>query len=231
MVAEASDLAETQIREAEAALAARAADLAAAAGEASDAARLAGEDLSRQVARLETAGQGVGDQVRAAEESLTRQRSALVTVAQDLHSENEALAAEAESQRARLTEMLGHARQGVGEMDQTAARGAQALRDLIAEAGVRLRDLAEKPPASSATNSGEAAARSLGAVSQVAASERIMLEAQTREAVDTLTLAAEQARRAADAHAQAVRDKIDQLGEAAFSRRPAGRQRVRAPAE
>jgi hypothetical protein len=60
MVAEASDLAETQLREAEAALAARAADLAAAAAEASDAARVGAEDISRQIARLETAGQGSG---------------------------------------------------------------------------------------------------------------------------------------------------------------------------
>src|SRR6202034_289673 len=65
MVGEASDLAETQIREAEAPLAARAADLAAAAGEASDAARLAADSLTRQVDRLETASASVGDQARA----------------------------------------------------------------------------------------------------------------------------------------------------------------------
>ena len=68
MVAEASDLAETQLREAEAALAARAADLAAAAGEASDAARVASEDLAHQITRLETASQGVGDQARLVED-------------------------------------------------------------------------------------------------------------------------------------------------------------------
>src|SRR3990167_7499241 len=45
MVADASDLAQAQLREAEAALAARAADLAAAAGEAQDAARVAADDL------------------------------------------------------------------------------------------------------------------------------------------------------------------------------------------
>ncbi|MGZ9113625.1 MAG: tipN, partial [Brevundimonas sp.] len=48
MVVDASDLAQTQLREAEAALAARAADLAAAAGEAQDAARIAADDLARQ---------------------------------------------------------------------------------------------------------------------------------------------------------------------------------------
>ena len=53
MVIDASDLAQTQLREAEAALAARAADLAAAAGEAQDAARIAADDLARQTLRLE----------------------------------------------------------------------------------------------------------------------------------------------------------------------------------
>src|SRR5580693_1820351 len=48
MVSDASDLAEVQLREAEAALAARAADLAAAAGEAVDVSRVATEDLGRQ---------------------------------------------------------------------------------------------------------------------------------------------------------------------------------------
>ncbi|MBU1385939.1 MAG: tipN, partial [Alphaproteobacteria bacterium] len=52
MVVDASDLAQTQLREAEAALAARAADLAAAAGEAQDAARVAADDLARQTLRL-----------------------------------------------------------------------------------------------------------------------------------------------------------------------------------
>jgi hypothetical protein len=65
MVTDAADLAETMLREAEAALAARAADLAAAAGEAVDVSRVATEDLGRQVTRLETASGGVGDQMRA----------------------------------------------------------------------------------------------------------------------------------------------------------------------
>jgi hypothetical protein len=227
MVAEASDLAETQIREAEAALAARAADLAAAAGEASDAARIAGEDLARQVARLETAGLGVGDQVRTVEDSLTQQRAALVTVAHGLRAEHEAFAAEAESQRAQLAEIVAHARDGASEVDQSAVRGAQALRQLIAEAVERLHDIAETSAAERAELSeaaarerdrlGEAATRSLGAVSEAAASERNAIEHQTREAIDALAAAAEQARRAAETHVQTVRDKIDHLGEAAFA--------------
>src|SRR5207302_766100 len=89
MVAEASEVAETQLREAEATLAARAADIAAAAGEASDAARTAGEDLTRHIARLETAGAGVAEQVRAVEGGLTEQRTALTTLAQALKADHE----------------------------------------------------------------------------------------------------------------------------------------------
>src|SRR5580693_1235521 len=124
MVAEASDLAETQIREAEAALAARAADLAAAAGEASDTARVAGEDLSRQVARLETASLGVGDQVRVLEEGLTEQRAALVATAHGMRADHEAYSTEAESQVAKLAEILADARAGAGEMTESAASTA-----------------------------------------------------------------------------------------------------------
>jgi hypothetical protein len=227
MVAEASDLAETQIREAEAALAARAADLAAAAGEASDAARVAGEDLARQVARLETAGAGVGDQVRVVEESLTRERAALVTVAHGLRAEQEAFAAEAETQRAQFLEILGHAREGAVDIDQSAARSAEALRQMIVAAGEQLRDITDTAADERARLSeaavrerdhlSEAAVRSLETVSQAAASERNALEAQTREVIDALAVAAEQARRGAEVHAQTVRDKIDQLGEAAFN--------------
>src|SRR5690606_25977088 len=98
MVAEASDLAETQLREAEAVLAARAADLTAAAGEAGDVARTAGEDLTRHVARLEAAGLGVAEQIAAVEQGLAEQRAALTTAAHSLRADQEAFAAEAETQ-------------------------------------------------------------------------------------------------------------------------------------
>jgi hypothetical protein len=216
MVSEASDLAETQIREAEAALAARAADLAAAAGEASDAARVAGEDLSRQVARLETAGLGVGDQVRTVEETLTQQRAALITVAHGLRADQEAFAASAETHRAQLAEAMVDAREGAGEIDASAARGAEALRHMIAETGGRMRELVEQA-GSEQQALGEAVAQSFGAVSQAAAAERTALESQAREAIDSMAAGAERARQAAEEHAVVVRDKIDQLGEAAFA--------------
>ena len=106
MVAEATELADTQLREAEAVLSARAADLAAAAGEASNAARTAGEDLTRHIARLETAGTGVADQVRAVESGLTEQRTALITLTQGLKADHAGFADQAEAHAAKLSEFI-----------------------------------------------------------------------------------------------------------------------------
>ena len=203
MVAEASDLAETQLREAEAALTARAADLAAAAGEASDAARIASEDLGRQVARLETAGLSVGDQVRIVEESLGEQRASLVTIAHGMRADQEIFAAQAETQLAQLNEALNGARAGAGEMGVTAARSSEALRELIASAAGQLRDMAEAAArerdafAASATDS-------FDAITGEVARERQAMEAQTRQAIDGLAQAAEDARRVATETLDAV---------------------------
>lgn len=216
MVAEASDLAETQLREAEAALAARAADMAAAAGEASDAARVASEDLARQVARLETAGVGVGDQMRTVEENLTHQRAALVTVAHALRSDQEDFAALAETRSAQLAEFMVQASEGAANIGEHAARGAETLRSLIGEAAERLEAIAEQvrnDRESLETNASDALAK----VGEAAARERSILETDLRSAIDRLGAAANEARQAADAHADAAQSRVDQLSEAAFS--------------
>jgi hypothetical protein len=214
MVTEASDLAETQLREAEAALTARAADLAAAAGEASDASRVASEDLSRQVARLEVAGQGVGDQARLLEEGLTGQRAALVTVAHGLRADQEAFAAEAETQLARLNEMVAHAREGAGELGDHASRGAEALSQLLTRTGSQLADIVE-----AATHERDllsaSAAQSLGAISEIASRERQGLQDQAQLSVDEMLKVAEQARHRIEAHLAAVARERDLISAAA----------------
>ena len=216
MVAEASDLAETQIREAEAALAARAADLAAAAGEASDAARTAGEDLTRHIARLETAGVGVTDQISQVERSLTEQRAGLVTTAHALRSDQEAFAAQAETHAAQLAEFISQARLSAAELGDRAVKGGEALRQLIAEAAEQFRELAESA-AAERDEFGQSTLHSMEAVSQAAAEERARLEAQTRAAISGLAEAAEQTRLAAERHAETARQQVDQLSEAAFT--------------
>jgi type II secretory pathway pseudopilin PulG len=216
MVAEASDLAETQLREAEAALAARAADLAAAAGEASDAARVAGEDLARQVARLETAGVGVGDQMRLVEEGLTQQRAGLVTVAHALRADQEDFAALAESRTAQLSEFMLHATEGAANLGDQAAKGAEALRQLIADAAERFEALTEHARNERDVLEQEAA-QVVTLVSQAAARERDGLEGDLKNAIERLGSAAQAAREAAEGHALAASDRVDQLSEAAFA--------------
>ncbi len=216
MVAEASDLAETQLREAEAALAARAADLAAAAGEASDAARVAGEDLARQVARLETAGVGVGDQMRMVEEGLTQQRAALVTVAHAMRSDQEDFAAMAESRAAQLAEFMVQATESATNVGEHASKGAEALRALIVDAAERFTELTDRAKTEREAL-GAASAEVIGQVGEAAARERALLASDLQVSIDRLAEAAHQARHAAEAHADAAQSRVDQLSEAAFA--------------
>jgi len=216
MVAEASDLAETQLREAEATLAARAADLAAAAGETSDAARTAGEDLTRHIARLETAGLGVADQIRAVEGGLGDQRTALVTLAQALQSDHMTFTANADAHAATLGEFISQARLSAAEMNDRALKGGDSLRQLMADAAAQFRDLAETAQAER-EEFGQSTVLSLESVSAAAAEERAKLETQTRAAIDALAAAAEETRAAAASHAASAREQVDQLSEAALS--------------
>ena len=216
MVAEASDLAETQLREAEAALAARAADLAAAAGEAVDASRVATEDLGRQVARMETASAGVGDQLEALEHGLTQQRAALVTVSHALRAEQEDFASLTESRTAALAEFLANAKVDVADLNEATNIGAGALSELIGEARSKFRELAD-----AAGGERDAFARSaegtLKDLSDAGAREREHLETAMRSTIEALSAAAIEAREAADVHAEAARARVDLLNEAAFS--------------
>lgn len=216
MVAEAAELADTQMREADAALSARAADLAAAAGEASDTARTAGEDLIRHIARLETAGAGVAEQVKAVEAGLSEQRSALVAVASALRQDHDDFSRDAEAHAAILTEFISQSRLSATEMNDRAAKSGEDLKALMAEAVERFRDLAETARAER-EEFGLSILHSLETVSQAAADQRRQLETQTRTAIEALGKAAEETREAAARHAETAREQVDQLSEAAFS--------------
>ncbi|WP_297512008.1 polar localization protein TipN [uncultured Caulobacter sp.] len=216
MVAEASDLAETQLREAEAALAARAADLATAAAEASDAARVGAEDLSRQIARLETAGTGVGDQVAAVEKSLAAQRAALVEVSQALRSEQEDFAAEAETRTAQLTEFVAYTRVGATELSDTAAMGAEILRGLISAAADQFRELADGANAQRDALA-ENARKTLETIGDVAENQRTLLEEELKAAMEAMAEAALKASEGVEARVEAARSRVDQLNEIAFA--------------
>ena len=214
MVAEATELAETQLRDAEAALSARAADLAAAAGEAGAAARTAGEDLTRHIARLETAGVGVADQVRAVEGGLGEQRTALITLTETLKSDHAGFADQARAHAAKLSEFIDQAREASQELSERAVKGGESLRALMADAADQFRDLAEMARAER-EEFGQSTVQSLESVSGAAAAQRAQLEEQTRGAIEALSAAAEETRAAAASHAEAARQQVDQLSEAA----------------
>ena len=215
MVVDASDLAQTQLREAEAALAARAADLAAAAGEAQDAARVAADDLARQTLRLENAGSGVAEQIQSVEEGLGQQRAALVTAAYALRTDQEDFSAQVESQRAQLTEQLSASRSAASELGDTSTRTAEAIRDLVEAATDQFRALVEMSQRE-ADGFDSATKLALDRFEALAAEARDALMEETRLALSALQATAEESRAAAAEAAEQARMRADRLGEALF---------------
>ena len=215
LIVDASDLAQTQLREAEAALAARAADLAAAAGEAQDAARLAADDLARQTLRLENAGTGVAEQIQSVEEGLGQQRAALVTAAYALRTDQEDFSAQVESQRAQLTEQLSATRTAAADLGNTSTRVSEGMRDLVEAATDQFRALVDLSQRE-ADGFDAATKVSLDKFESLAAEARDTLIEETRRALAILLATAEDSRKtAAEATGQA-QIHADRLGEALF---------------
>ena len=215
MIVDASDLAQTQLREAETVLAARAADLAAAAGEAQDAARLAADDLARQTLRLENAGTGVAEQIQSVEEGLGQQRAALVTAAYALRTDQEDFSAQVESQRAQLTEQLSAARSATGDLGETSARTAETIRDLVEAATDQFRALVDMSQRE-ADGFDAATKLALDRFEALAAEARDALIEETRRALAALQATTQQSRDAADDAAGQAQIRADRLGEALF---------------
>lgn len=215
MIVDASDLAQTQLREAEAALAARAADLAAAAGEAQDAARLAADDLARQTLRLENTGAGVAEQIQSVEEGLGQQRAALVTAAYALRTDQEDFSAQVESQRAQLTEQLDAARTAHGELGDTSVKSAESIKDLVEAATDQFRALIDMSQRE-ADGFDAATKVSLDRFEALAAEARDTLVEETRRALAALQATAEDSRIAAADAASQAQIRADRLGEALF---------------
>ncbi|HEX6858941.1 MAG TPA: hypothetical protein VF138_01900 [Caulobacteraceae bacterium] len=171
----------------------RAAEVTASAGQATEAARTAGEDLARHTARLETAGTGIGEQMRAVEQELAKQRASLLELADRLRGEQEGFAADADGRVGKLTELVAESRLATAEVSQSAQQGAEAIQHLIAAAAQQFAELAE------------AARREREAISEGA-----------QQAIAQVTAAADEARKAADAQADSAQSRIEQMSEAAF---------------
>ena len=216
MVAEASDLAETQLREAEAALTARAADLTSAAGAAADAARTGAEDVARQAAKLEAAGEVVAAQLQTVDDGLNQQRQGIAALAETLRIEQEDFAVQAETRAAQMADFANQARSSVSDISETAAVGAETLRGLIVAASEQLGEIAR---AGQAEREGlaEEVIRSLDAIKNAAQSDRDDLGEELHQVVESLTAAAEKARSAAQGHVEIAKSHVDQLNEAAFA--------------
>ncbi len=215
LIVDASDLAQTQLREAETVLAARAADLAAAAGEAQDAARLASDDLARQTLRLENAGTGVAEQIQSVEEGLGQQRAALVTAAYALRTDQEDFSAQVESQRAQLTEQLSAARAAAGDLGDTSTKASEGLRDLVEAATDQFRALVDLSQRE-ADGFDAATKLSLDRFEALASDARDTLIEETRRSLAVLQATAEESRLAADEAAGHAQIRADRLGEALF---------------
>lgn len=217
MVAEASDLAQTQIGEAEAALSARAADLAAAAGDASEAARIASDDLARQAARLETATLGISDQVRAMEDTLTQERAALVQLAHEVRADQEDFAIAVEAQRAQLTDVLVNTKTTIADLNETASAAADTLGQLTTAAAEQAKEVAETARAERDLLAASAL-QSLGALSEAAKFER---ERVLSAVESTLQDLADGATREREAMEQDARSRLEALADSARAEREA----------
>ncbi|HEY5412277.1 MAG TPA: hypothetical protein VIJ94_16270, partial [Caulobacteraceae bacterium] len=185
MVAEASDLAQTQIGEAQTVLIARAADLTTAAQEASEAGRTASDDLARQAARLETATLGVGDQVRSMEDTLTHQRASLVQVANEVRADSEDFSLVVEAQRVQLTEALNQATDSVANLHDAAAVAASSLAELTEAAVQQAQDAAESAKTERDLLAASAL-QSLGALSEAARFEREIILSDVERTLQAL---------------------------------------------
>ncbi|MBU1383700.1 MAG: tipN, partial [Alphaproteobacteria bacterium] len=204
-----------QLREGEAALAARASDLAAAAGEAQDAARVAADDLARQTLRLENAGAGVAEQIQSVEEGLGQQRAALVTAAYALRTDQEDFSAQVESQRAQLTEQLSATRAVTDELGLTSARTTDSIKDLVEAATDQFRALVDMSQRE-ADGFDSATKLALDKFESLAAEARDALVEETRRALAALQATAEDSRAAAADAADQALVRADRLGEALF---------------
>lgn len=216
MVAEASDLAETQLREAEAALTARAADLTAAAEDANRGTQAAGQGLEVQIERLETATRTVSDRMMDADAGMDRQRLMLSTTLDSLKAEQEKFEqafAERHDQLAHLVSQSIEAAQAVSQSVAEANQQFDELAETSVDRAEAIGDAARQHRTAIAT----AAVDSLSALTDASLRHRDMLLAETQYMMDAMAQAADDARLAAEDQMAQVRGQIDQLGEASFT--------------
>lgn len=216
MVSEASDLAETQLREAEATLVARAADLTAAASDTQDAALRASQVLERQIERLVLASHDVNHQAQAIETSMARQGDELASAADALTQDRRAFDDAFNTRQTQLAELIQHSMDAAEAVGQSVA-DASIQFERLAEVGIgRAEEIGEAARHHRAAMA-SAAVESLSALTEASLRHREVLMHQTQDMVQAMLQAAEDARYAADAQVTNARSHMDQLSETAFS--------------
>jgi len=216
MVAEASDLAETQLREAEASLTARAADLTAAAEDANRGTQAAGQGLEVQIERLETASRTVHDRMSDADAGMDRQRVLLSATVDSLKAEQEQFEQTFAERHGQLANLVSQSIEAANAVTQSVADANQQFDDLAGSTIDRaeaMSDAARQHRAAIAS----AAVDSLSALTDASLRHRDVLLAETQYMIDTMVQAAEEARLAAEEQMAHVKGQIDQLGEASFT--------------
>lgn len=233
LVVDASDLARSQLSEAEATLAARAVSLTTASAEAGARVRQAGEEVGDQLDRLDGTVARLTARLRELDEHLDTQRQGLSNLTEDLKAEQDSLTGRLERQRAELVEAIAEARIGAAELDDASGQSAEALRQLVGAATASLHQITETAEsrqaafaAAAAKAHEEAAAQLQSALAEIRAASEDAVEHASGEAsrvlqattaqVEAARGQAEEISQAAVQHVEAARSQVEQLGELAF---------------
>ncbi len=227
MVAQASDLAQTQLREAEASLAARAAELAAAASDAAEISSLAGQQLSLNADQLHRVGDTVNQQIGALQTNLSHERAQFEALEATLRDAQAAVVERLAKERALIIEAVAQGRVGSEDISTTATEVAGQLRTLIGDATVQLGALATTARTEQAQLDAEARTH-LKTLADLSGQTRAQIEAEGRATIGQLASLAQETREAsraafeeatasALARIQSARETLEQLGEMAFT--------------
>ena len=202
-IKEASDLAETQLREAEASLASRAADLSLAASDAGAVAVRSAQELARQSELLDTAGHEISTRLERLHDGLHTEREAITVLADALRSDQEDLAARLETGAAQLSEAGALARSGGHALSESSATTIETLRALSAEVADEVRALTEAARREQAA-ADDQARQAFEQLSESARQHYEALETRTTEGLARMGEAAEAARGVVASHLESV---------------------------
>ena len=227
LVAQASDLAQTQLREAEASLAARAAELAAAAGDAAEISSLAGQQLSLNADHLRTVSDAVSQQMGSASTNLSRERAQFEALEITLRTAQADLVERLARERTLIIEAVAQGRVGSQDISATAVEVSGSLRELIADVEAQLTTLSQTARSEQALIDSESRA-GLRSLAELGRETRSRIETEGRETIQQLAQLAEETRTAARtaldeatitalARIQSARETLEQLGELAFT--------------